>query len=386
MSTNPSLISKSSPLEPSWFPKSLADQTPRQLNFRQKAIQAYNAYDSKEYLVWCPVMARHYTAHATQIVPTKLKSQSFAAIFGANIIDPFSPKNSLLLEPRVLDVFDCGLLALVPDVEDDSEESIKRWNEQDAKEYKLCIINREHPIAKRPVNWPHKETWLDFDGRKLRFRNDFRPDPRYLFFHYCCQLLRNVWAGVNLPTQPDGKLKKNFWGPAGRYLPKNMLQSLLYELGPQYRHILNGAAASSLELGQDDMLVDALRKQIHGSDDEDDEDDEDDSEQYYEICPYCYKDPKESVPDVVGSREPAKVWTLKKGSVPDRVESRQPAKVWTIRKGTVPDLVRSGEPAKLWTVKKGSMPDVVESRPAKVWSAKKGTATNSGEDSDWEFL
>lgn len=63
----------------------------------------------------------------------------------------------------------------------------------------------------------------DLDNRPLKFLTDFRPRARYIYFHYCIQVLRRAWQHSNPGQEASGILQaeraKLYWGTPGRYLP-----------------------------------------------------------------------------------------------------------------------------------------------------------------------
>jgi hypothetical protein len=80
------------------------------------------------------------------------------------------------------------------------------------------------------------------DGAKVEFRNNYRPRARYLYFHFCVQILRLTWGYRRKDAEILKKeLGRVFWGTPGRYLPKNMLQAFVNELGPECEALLEGA-------------------------------------------------------------------------------------------------------------------------------------------------
>jgi HNH endonuclease len=260
--------------------------TTEQSNFRSDLIKVYDAKNNTlADQLWCPVTGDWRdasTATASHIFSWKHGKDTMAALFGkASKDEMFSPRNGLILANQVEALFDRGFFVIVPDIADETQASIEKWNKQSPKEYKLRLLNRQHPMAAVHVVQDKRETWLDCDGRKLKFRNDFRPRARYLYFHYCCQMLRYAWSTdqnkptTDKPTPLRHELRKQFWGTPGRYLPRNMLMTLVDEMGHQYDDLMNGAMNWSRGPEEDDMLLGVLTKQILTSNVEDDEDDDD---------------------------------------------------------------------------------------------------------------
>lgn len=109
-------------------------------------------------------------------------------------------------------------------------------------------------------------TWREFDGRKLQFLTSFRPAARYMYFHYCVQILRVAWQynEAKSPKRAATVLKdengKPYWGTPGRYLPKNMLLALVEELGHEYQPLLEGAGSKKSR--DSDLLLELAAAQV----------------------------------------------------------------------------------------------------------------------------
>jgi hypothetical protein len=263
--------------------------TNEQSSFRQNLILAYNATDDSKDLLWCPLTGDwrdSTTATASYIFPWKHEEDTMVALFGkSSKNEMFSPRNGLILANQVEALFESGLFVIVPDIEDETKGSIEKWNAQSPKEYKLRVINPQHPKAQTRVMLDKEGSWLDWDGRKLKFRNSFRPRAKYLYFHYWCQMLRYAWSSkkdsTDRPTPLRHELKKQFWGTSGRYLPRNMLLALVDEMGHQYDDLIKGAIDVTCKPDQEDLLLGAITKQILSSNNEEEEDDDDN--QYEEV-------------------------------------------------------------------------------------------------------
>jgi hypothetical protein len=90
-------------------------------------------------------------------------------------------------------------------------------------EYKLRIIDPTWQMLSKNIcpNLPIK--WNDLDDKRLQFRTEFRPRARYLYFHYCVQVLlrhaRQQDSESAARTLKDER-GKPVWGTAGRYINK----------------------------------------------------------------------------------------------------------------------------------------------------------------------
>jgi hypothetical protein len=122
------------------------------------------------------------------------------------------------------------------------------------------------------------------DGAKVEFRNNYRPRARYLYFHFCVQILRLTWGKRRKDAEILKKeLGRVFWGTPGRYLPKNMLRAFVDELGPECEALLEGATEDEADAdiagadnGNSDVLLavtsDQIKASVVESEDEDEED------------------------------------------------------------------------------------------------------------------
>lgn len=164
------------------------------------------------------------------------------------------------------------------------------WMRREAREYRLKIIDPTWERLDKTISSGYQKTWREVDGKRLEFRTSFRPAARYLYFHYCVQVLRRAWAhntgGGPLPTLKD-EAGKPFWRTPGRYLPKNMLLGLLEALGHEYNDLLKGASWNPAG-GDENLLLEVASSQIKkrpalkdvgwGADQEEDESEDEDSE------------------------------------------------------------------------------------------------------------
>lgn len=75
----------------------------------------------------------------------------------------------------------------------------------------------DDPIISGPL------TWKQLDGRKPLFRSQHRPAARYLYFHYCVQVLRRAWkagAGQRAVFGLYDEHGKPYWDTPGRYMAR----------------------------------------------------------------------------------------------------------------------------------------------------------------------
>ena len=101
--------------------------------------------------------------------------------------------NGLLISSAIEDNFDKGVLVIVPDLPDRPPRNrLAAWLKSPTREYKLRIIDTSWELIDNPVH-ARGLTWRQLDGRRLLFRSEHRPAARYLYFHYCIQVLRRAW-------------------------------------------------------------------------------------------------------------------------------------------------------------------------------------------------
>jgi hypothetical protein len=271
-----------------------------QSRFRAALIQAYNSRypDPHRPWLWDPILQKFVSeqnAQAAHLFAYAHGQATMDAIFGPT--DPpelFSPLNGLILCQEIEHHFDKGFFAIVPRLPDNpSIEDISAWNTSDPKEYKIRILNLNHKEIDNvihPLVEKENLTWRSLDGANVEFRSNFRPRARYLYFHFCVQILRLTWGTEPKKAETLRKeLGKVFWGTPGRYLPRNMLRAFVEELGHEYEALLEGAmedetdADVAVDNGDSEILLATASHQIKASarkkGDEDDEDEDEDEDE-----------------------------------------------------------------------------------------------------------
>ncbi|OJJ04022.1 hypothetical protein ASPVEDRAFT_85437 [Aspergillus versicolor CBS 583.65] len=87
---------------------------------------------------------------------------------------------------------------------------------------------------------------------------------------------RRAWThntgGGSFPTLRD-EVGKPFWGTPGRYLPKNMLLSLVEALGHEYKDLLDWSGYNTA-CGDKNLLLEGKDRGGDESDEEDSEDED----------------------------------------------------------------------------------------------------------------
>ena len=261
-----------------------------QSEFRKSLIDSYGCQHPEQDWLWCPILKTWKEAKATQA------AHLFAYMHGQEVMDAifgptasselFSPRNGMIVSGAVEDVLDMGFMVIVPRLPDNpSAAEVSSWNLSTPKEYKIRIIDHESKLCNRTIRPESSQTWKDLDGTNVEFLNDFRPRARYIYFHYCVQMLRHAWK----EQRPGQSLKKQmgsaYWGTPGRYLPRNMLMAFVEEMGHEYEQLLEGAmddAAAPMDedseillaAAMDQIKVSAAKREGEYFEESDDDDDE----------------------------------------------------------------------------------------------------------------
>jgi hypothetical protein len=259
--------------------------------------------------MWDPIIGDYVeeeSIQASHLFPYMNGQDTMDAIFGKKRPEElFSPRNGLLLHTRLERYWDAGKFVIVPDIPSFQGNAlvsaVKYWLECEPREYRVRLIDPDWEKLDESVSRQTSLTFRQLEGRPLKFRSGFRPAARYLYFHYCVQVLRMCWQHSNRgkSSQAAALLQaekgRPFWGTAGRYLPHNMLLALVEEMGHEYSFVMNGAAGSR---ANDDKLLLALlsknvkarpsilapgifdnacssEEDVSGVDDDDDDDNED---------------------------------------------------------------------------------------------------------------
>jgi hypothetical protein len=210
------------------------------------------------------------------------------AIFGeTDEPELFSPLNGLVISSHIETKFESGLFAIVPDVPDEpTPDDLQQWHNSRPREYKLKIINKDAKILAQMIPYVDK-TWKELDGKKLEFRSDFRPRARYLYFHYCLQVLRHAFTErFQGETLRQSELTKPAWASPGKYIKRHMLLAFVEEIGHKYDHLLQGSADQGDSNDPNDFLLAtatnqmqlALNRSEKGKDAEEDSEAEDSDE------------------------------------------------------------------------------------------------------------
>jgi hypothetical protein len=173
----------------------------------------------------------------------------------------FSPRNGMIISEIVEEKFDKDFMAIVPRLPDHpTPAQVQAWNISEPKQYKVRILNLKNPDVDMIIRPESDQTWRDLDGVDVEFLSMFRPQARYLYFHYCIQVLRRAWrAERSAAEQMKEGFKSAFWGMRGSYLPKSMLRGFIEELGHGYEELLERATNDRATANpEDEDLLQAL--------------------------------------------------------------------------------------------------------------------------------
>ncbi|KAK2762018.1 hypothetical protein FQN53_007588 [Emmonsiellopsis sp. PD_33] len=267
-----------------------------QSKFRDSMIEAYACRhpdgEPRSDELWCPIVSAWvYKAHtkAGHLFSYKHGQDTMTAIFGqTEEPELFHPRNGLIMFNPIEDMFDCGFLVIIPDIPNDNPtaDDIRRWQTTHPREYKLHILDMNHPTASKPVGTIQNKMWKDLHGKRLEFRSDARPRARYLYFHYLTQILRYAWhERFKGEILRETEMEKNVWATPGRYIKRSFIRAFIEEVGHEYEHLFWGPEEGGPQ-DQDDFddcflqaCVDQVEYNLRKKTPEDDDDDDDDEEE-----------------------------------------------------------------------------------------------------------
>ncbi|KAJ5933386.1 hypothetical protein N7454_005715 [Penicillium verhagenii] len=251
------------------YGKSNCSRLAKQLEFRNKLIEQFQAKHPTYDYLWCPVM-REWTdpsmISVIHLFPAMHGQAAMDAIFGGkSVSELYSARNGLLMSRAIADHFKSGKLAIVP-ISNDSilTKLAHRFWPGGTREYKIKILDPTWELRNKPISLCHELTFGDLDDRNLVFRSDFRPAACYLYFSYCVQILRSAWQHdyQELVSQNAENLDRGtgtqLWGLSGRYICRSMLQVFVEELGRDYQSLLDGAKTCLIESASNQTLLETV--------------------------------------------------------------------------------------------------------------------------------
>ncbi|KAA8616719.1 HNH endonuclease [Pyrenophora tritici-repentis] len=210
---------------------------------------------------------------ASHIVACRHGQEMMTAIF---VLDAkgelFSASNGLMLPTLVEEQFDNGMMAIVPAIKNPSSKAeVALWLNQEPRKYKINFFDNARRALDEDVYDDMSSgkavpvKFRDLHNQELHFRGNFRPRARYLYFHYCCQVLRNAWskgANVKSLSTMQGEHRVFAWGTVGKYMAEDQMRAFLEELGHEYKPLMANADPA-LEIGAErHVFVDAAARQV----------------------------------------------------------------------------------------------------------------------------
>lgn len=255
-----------------------------QSNFRKRLLDDYKSLDEEGW-AWCPILHSRFRPKslvAAHIFSYKHGQEMMDEIFGKiRPSEMFSSRNGLIIHEEIEEYFDSGIFVIVPDMPDrPSLDVLTTWLTGEVRNFKVRIIDRNFRLLNRGIVSPEGLKWRDLDNRKLQFQSSARPAARYLYFHYCLQILRRAWKAGPGEKAADillDEFGKPVWATRGRYIGHKMLRALVDTLGQEYSDLLRGSFPKA---GDSSSLVEAMEDRIkykelsNDADNEDDEDEE----------------------------------------------------------------------------------------------------------------
>ena len=205
---------------------------------------------------WCPITGQYWprsSIRAAHFFPRRAGEDTMNIIFGKTknedgISELNKAENRIIWSQEAEERFINGSFTLVPDIRDNAEaEEIERWEKLEIKEYKIRVLNREDPSMQTEIFATDKK-WLELDNQRVKFRTDFRPRARYLYFAYCEAMLRRCFTRGKDKEVSKEELGRRSWGTPGRYMLRGMLLGFVEQLGHNYDHLLEGASNEDEEV------------------------------------------------------------------------------------------------------------------------------------------
>jgi hypothetical protein len=169
----------------------------------------------------------------------------------------------MIIHSEIERYFDSGVFVIVPDLpEIPLTEKLLNWMNGEVRDFKIKIIDSSFPRLNYGIVSKDGLKWRDIDNRQLKFKGSARPAARYLYFHYCLQVLRQAWRvgpGEKAAVSLYDEFGKPVWATTGRYIGKKMLRTFIDTLGHEYQDLLKGACYRA---GDPSALIETATAQI----------------------------------------------------------------------------------------------------------------------------
>ncbi|KAJ5917168.1 hypothetical protein N7466_010722 [Penicillium verhagenii] len=201
-------------------------------------IQAYDGKHETENWLWCPITHQWRTPENTVTV------QFFAQLHGQATMDSMfgkgddilSPQNGLIISLELEQYFDAGKMAIVPSLWQDSTSfSVFGRRKKTPREFKIKILDHKWAKLDKKIDQQSDLTYRQLDNRPLVVRRAWQ-SPRDTDLR--------VAANNNVKKLLHDKNGKFCWGRSGHYLPRNILQASVEELGRGFKDLLNGSGST----------------------------------------------------------------------------------------------------------------------------------------------
>jgi hypothetical protein len=221
----------------------LKERRKGQNELRKDMIAKYRCIspDDSE-LVWCCVSRQFWSKDeviAAHLVPHSIGELNARYLFG-ELEDHkeghlMSVRNVLPLAGVLEKAMDQARIAIVPAMENDDDVAGNPNNTPEdlasPNRYKVVVLDRGFLKGKPPGHCGIQD-WSRLDGRLLRFRSDFRPGNRYLYFTLMLSILRrrryqvDGWQS-NFIRFAGGQ----YWGSPGPYLRTSTMSAMARRIG-----------------------------------------------------------------------------------------------------------------------------------------------------------
>ena len=220
-----------------------------QSSFRSKLQVVYNSRHPDEEFDehWCPITGSwvHEVAiRAAHIFPYSAGQTAMDEIFGRDANDReelFEPENGIMMSVDAEKRIANGCIVLVPDVPNDATAMVyDEWTRAKIKNYKLRVLRPTDKSMKTALPGSRmneefgkdRRYWHELDGQQVKFRTDFRPRARYLYWQFAVSLLRKAWQTQHRENNPlTEEFGKQFWGTRGKWIKKKHLLGFAEYLG-----------------------------------------------------------------------------------------------------------------------------------------------------------
>ena len=260
---------------------------------RQEMIKAYHPADWASFPdLWEPVLEVAIDwdlIKAAHLFPWRCVD-SMDAIFGPGAKgELFSYKNGLFLHPRIEDALDKGLIAIVPNVQTDSDaEELRAWEKNDPKEYKTIVLDWTSPRIKEILFSKRfgVQSLEGFHNKPLKFLTDARPRSRFIWWIFLSAITKLSWRQKQddkTAIQLEVGKRTRYWGTRGKYVRENQLLGFIEELGQDVNSILDNKLEEE-ETPEPEfeavalLASETIRKRKLEDEDEDEDEDEGEDE------------------------------------------------------------------------------------------------------------